>query len=108
MFASVQTFVVSLCAAATCAALVPIWLYAWPPSQDGPSHLYNATLLVASGPTTSAVFERVVALFPNWTTYILLAALVRLFTPLVALKIVMSLCVVAIPAATLYLQKSFK
>src|SRR5262245_23120164 len=98
-----------LCAAATGAALLPVWLYPWFPAQDGPSHLYNAMLLAGpAGPVTSATFERVLAIFPNWTAYILLAVLGRLFTPFVALKIVISLCVASIPAATLYLQKSFK
>ena len=34
-----------LCALATAAALVPIWLFRYFPTQDGPSHLYNAFVL---------------------------------------------------------------
>ncbi|HWW62587.1 MAG TPA: hypothetical protein VN181_14535 [Thermoanaerobaculia bacterium] len=97
-----------LCALLTAIALVPVWLYPWFPTQDGPSHLYNAMLLADMGETTSAVFERVVAIFPNWSVYGLLALFGRIFTPFIALRIVISLCVVAIPASTLYLQKSFK
>jgi hypothetical protein len=46
------------------------------------------------------VFVRHLALFPNWTAFLLLAVLPQ--------QVVVALCVVAIPAATLYLQKSFK
>jgi hypothetical protein len=98
----------SLCALAAGIALIPIWLYRCFPSQDGPSHLYNALLLGSRGPVTSATFEPVLRLFPNWSAFLLLAAFGRLFTPFIAQQMVVSLCVVSIPAATLYLQKSFK
>jgi len=47
-------------------------------------------------------------LFPNWTTYIVMALLIRVFPPLIVQQIILSLCVIAIPAAVVYLQKSFK
>jgi hypothetical protein len=101
-----------LCVLLTVVALIPVWLYSWFPTQDGPSHLYNAMLLADWGDpgatTTHAVFQRVLTIFPNWNAYVLLAVLGRVFTPWVAIKIVISLCVASISAATLYLQKSFK
>ncbi len=101
-----------LLAALTAAALVPVWLFRFFPTQDGPSHLYNAFVLARLGAASSTVtrefFELNRALFPNWTTYLLMAPLTRLLPPLVVQQIVISLCVIAIPAATLYLQKSFK
>src|SRR5207248_11403082 len=47
-------------------------------------------------------------LFPNWTTYALMAPLLRVLPPLVVQRIVLSICVISIPAAVVYLQKSFK
>jgi hypothetical protein len=96
-------------AALTAAALVPVWLFRYFPTQDGPSHLYNAFVLARlDQPLIREFFQLRLALFPNWTTYLLMAPLTRVLPPLVVQQIVLSLCVIAIPAATLYLQKSFK
>ncbi len=101
-----------LCAAATAAALVPLWLFRYFPTQDGPSHLYNAFVLGHYGSryytTVRSYFALNLRPFPNWTTYLLMAPLTRIFPPLVVQQIVLSLCVISVPAAVLYLQKSFK
>ena len=34
-----------LCAFLTLIAVLPVWLFRWFPTQDGPSHLYNAYVL---------------------------------------------------------------
>lgn len=98
-----------LCAAAAAAALVPVWLFRYFPTQDGPSHLYNAFVLGHYG---SGYYSSHLALnlrpFPNWTIYLLMAPLTRILPPLIVQQIVLSLCVIAVPAAVLYLQKSFK
>jgi len=98
-----------LCAAATAAALVPIWLFRYFPTQDGPSHLYNAFVLghYSSG-YYSSFFVLNLRPFPNWTIYLLMAPLTRVLPPLIVQQIVLSLCVIAVPAAVLDLQKSFK
>jgi hypothetical protein len=101
-----------LCALATAAALLPIWIFRYFPTQDGPSHLYNAFVLShyfdASSVVTHTYFVLNARLFPNWTTYVVMALLVRILPPLIVQQIVLSLCVIAIPAAVIYLQKSFK
>lgn len=101
-----------LCALATAAAVVPIWIFRYFPTQDGPSHLYNAFVLShyfdASSVITHTYFVLNSRLFPNWTTYALMALLVRVFPPLIVQQIILSLCVIAIPAAVIYMQKSFK
>jgi hypothetical protein len=106
------TLVERLCAAATAAALVPIWLFRWFPTQDGPSHLYNAFVLARYGDAASVVvrsyFQLNLRLFPNWTTYFVMAPLTRILPPLIVQQIVLSICVISIPAAVVYLQKSFK
>ena len=107
-----RTAVERLCAAATAAALIPIWLFRWFPTQDGPSHLYNAFVLARYGDAASVIvrsyFQLNLRLFPNWTAYFLMAPLTRILPPLVAQQIVLSICVISIPAAVVYLQKSFK
>ncbi len=101
-----------LCAAATAAALVPIWLFPYFPTQDGPSHLYNAFVLAhyfdAGSQLVHNYFVLNLRLFPNWTTYAIQALLIRIAPPLIAQQVVLSLCVVSIPGAVLYLQKSFR
>ena len=107
-----RTAVERLCAAATAAALVPIWLCRFFPTQDGPSHLYNAFVAAHYFDDASVVVRSYFALnlklFPNWTTYLLMIPLLRVLPPLVVQKIVLSICVICIPAAVIYLQKSFK
>ncbi|HYS53924.1 MAG TPA: hypothetical protein VER58_09220 [Thermoanaerobaculia bacterium] len=101
-----------LCALATAAALVPIWLFRFFPTQDGPSHLYNAFVLAHYFDRANIVIREYLILnthlFPNWTTYVAMAALMRIFPPLIVQQIVLSICVICIPAAVIYLQKSFK
>lgn len=106
------TAVERLCAAATAAALIPVWLFPYFPTQDGPSHLYNAFVLAhyadSASVLTRSYFELNLRLFPNWTAYLLMAPLLRILPPLVVQQLILSICVISIPAAVLYLQKSFK
>ena len=101
-----------LCAIATAGALVPVWLFRFFPTQDGPSHLYNAFVLSHYNDAANEVVRQYFVLnlrpFPNWTTYAISAALVRVLPPLIVQQIILTMCVVSIPAAVLYLQKSFK
>lgn len=101
-----------LCAAATAAALIPVWVFRWFPTQDGPSHLYNAFVLARYGDPASEVvrsfYQLNLRLFPNWTMYALMAPLTRILPPLVVQQIVISICVISIPIAVIYFQKSFK
>ncbi len=102
----------AICAIATAAALIPIWLFRWFPTQDGPSHLYNSYVLAhyydASSTLIRTYFDLNLRPFPNWTTYALMALLLRVLPPLVVQQIILSICVISIPAAVIYLQKSFK
>lgn len=101
-----------LCAIATLGALIPVWIFRFFPTQDGPSHLYNSFVLAHYSDAASAVIRQHFVLnlrpFPNWTSYAISALLVRVMPPLVVQQIVISLCVISIPIAVLYLQKSFK
>jgi len=94
------------------AALLPVWLFPYFPTQDGPSHLYNAFVLAhyfdAGSVTIRSYFALNLRPFPNWTLYAVMAPLLRILPPLVVQQIVLSLCIAAIPIAALYLQKSFR
>ena len=54
-----------LCALATAAALVPIWIFRYFPTQDGPSHLYNAFVLSHYFDASSVVTHAYFALNPR-------------------------------------------
>ncbi len=85
--------------------LVPIWAFQYIPTQDGPSHLNNAQIL--SQFTNPAYnFQKIYDLrlqpFPNWLSHAGLAALIRIFPPLAAEKILLSLYVIGFPLAFIY------
>jgi len=85
--------------------LIPIWAFQYIPTQDGPSHLNNAQIL--SQYTNRAFnFQKIYDLrldpFPNWLSHASLAALMWVFPPLVAEKILLSLYVIGFPLAFIY------
>ena len=85
--------------------LIPIWAFQYLPTQDGPSHLNNAQIL--SQYTNPAYnFQKIYDLrlepFPNWLSHAGLAALMWVFPPLVAEKILLSLYVIGFPLAFIY------
>ena len=85
--------------------LVPIWAFQYIPTQDGPSHLNNAQIL--SQFTNPAYnFQRIYDLrlnpFPNWLSHASLAVLMKIFSPLAAEKILLSLYVIGFPLAFIY------
>lgn len=87
--------------------LVPVWIVPFFPSQDGPSHLYNARLITELlDPAHFAVrqyYEHNPALHPNLLAHLVLAGLQLALPPLVAEKILLSLLVVLLPLSLAYL-----
>jgi hypothetical protein len=78
------------------AYLIPVWAFPFIPTQDGPSHLSNALILKdygAPGIRYHEFFELHFDAFPNWTSHLALAALMYLFPPLVAEKVLVSVYV---------------
>jgi hypothetical protein len=75
------------------ANLGPIWAFEYFPSQDGPSHLYNALILVDCISTNGSYHEfytiRVEAI-PNWTVQAILAVLCTVVPALTAEKILLT------------------
>ena len=84
--------------------VVPIWLAPHYPSQDGPSHLYQAWVLHAWSelPLLQEHFTRNFAPFPNWLGYALLQPLLALFAPATAEKLLLTLYALTLPLAVLY------
>ena len=86
--------------------LLPIWIVKYFPTQDGPSHIYNAQLFKEYHDHQNFRIRDVYQLnwtpFPNWTTHLLMAMLMYIFPPLICEKIVLSLCVLGLPLALFY------
>lgn len=77
--------------------LVPIWIFRYFQTQDGPTHLYNTVVLSQftdhSNYLTRGFYRFNSAVFPNWTYSLMGVALLHLFTPLITEKIILSVVV---------------
>jgi len=75
------------------AYLLPVWLYRYLPTQDGPSHLANAVIVRDYGDLGThhhEFFELSYRPFPNWTSHLALATLSRIAPPWIAEKILVT------------------
>jgi branched-subunit amino acid transport protein len=97
-------------AALLVASLVPVWSVRFFPSQDGPSHLYNARLLTAlldpANVRLREYFEFNPGLHPNLLAHALLAALQAVVSALLAEKILLTLLVALLPLSLLRLLRA--
>jgi hypothetical protein len=90
--------------------LLPVWIYAYAPTQDGPAHLANALILknLAAGQTRYHEFFAIRwEPLPNWTTHLVLAGLLCVFPPLLAHKALVSLYVLGFAWSFRYFLASF-
>jgi hypothetical protein len=89
-----------------------IWSVAYFPSQDGPSHLYNARLLLdlfdPANFQIRQIFELNPALHPNLLPHLILAPLQRVVSPPAAEKVVASLAVALLPLSLAYLVRGLR
>ena len=87
--------------------ILPVWLFKYTCTQDGPAHVHNAHVLKVyhnhENYILREVYERNPTLFPNWTSHVLIAGLMYIFPPLICEKIFFSLCVALLPLSLLYL-----
>lgn len=84
------------------AHLAVVWCMPVFITQDGPSHLYNARIISGlwnGDPLYTAWFTLNSAFTPNWTGNLLLTALLRVFDPITAEKVLVSLYVAGLPLA---------
>jgi hypothetical protein len=86
--------------------LAPLWLFSHFPSQDGPSHVYNARLalllLWEPSEVLRAFFEWNLDLFPNWFSQASLAALLTLLPPLWAERLLLTAYALSVPLSFRY------
>ena len=87
--------------------ILPVWLFKYTCTQDGPAHVHNAHVLKVyhnhENYILREVYERNPTLFPNWTSHVLIAGLMYIFPPLICEKIFFSLCIALLPLSLLYL-----
>lgn len=87
-----------------------VWGLPYFPTQDGPSHLYNAWVMTVLGdpayPLLTEAYSLRGELFPNWAGQAILSGLIRVTSPAIAEKMLFSLLVLGLPAATLILAHS--
>jgi hypothetical protein len=91
------------------AHLLPVWVFRYQPTQDGPSHLCNAIIVRDYGtPGTHhhEFFELAYEAFPNWTSHLLLAGLTSLVHPLSAEKLLVTGYIVGFAFACRYFLAS--
>jgi hypothetical protein len=88
------------------AHLAPVWAFTVFPSQDGPAHLENANVIRRYDEPAGALFRQHYSLRgklePNWAGHLLLVGLMHLAEPRTAEKLLVSLCVLALPLAARY------
>ena len=86
--------------------LLPVWCFKYFPTQDGLSHLYNAHILKSYANPDNYLLRQVydlrLTLFPNWSSHLILLALMYLFPPLICEKILLTLCITLIPLSLFY------
>ena len=87
--------------------LLPLWIFTYFPSQDGPSHIYNALMLKEYHKHENFMLRDVwklnITIFPNWLSHLMLAAFLFVFPPIVAEKVFLTLAVGLVPISFFYL-----
>ena len=86
--------------------ILPLWIFAYFPSQDGASHIYNGLMLKEYGKHENYqlrdAWELNITVFPNWLSHILLAAFLYVFPPVISEKILLTIAIGMVPIAFLY------
>lgn len=86
--------------------LLPLWIFAYFPSQDGVSHIYNAKVLTDYADQANYkmrdAWQLNITIFPNWLSHVSLAALLYIFPPVIAEKVFLSIAIGMIPISFFY------
>lgn len=94
-----------------CLYLLPIWLFKYFPTQDGPSHIFNAQILKEyRNPDYKFEEDYVLNLspFPNWLAHVFLVLLLTVFSPIIAEKVFLSIYIIIFPISIFYFVNSIK
>ena len=86
--------------------LLPLWIFAYFPSQDGASHVYNGLVLKEFAKHENYkirdAWQLNITIFPNWLSHIMLMALLYVFPPVIAEKVFLSIAIGMVPVAFFY------
>ena len=86
--------------------VLPLWIFAYFPSQDGASHVYNGLVLKEYGKHQNYqmrnAWELNLTIFPNWLSHICLLAFLYVFPPVIAEKVLLTIAIGMVPIAFLY------
>jgi hypothetical protein len=88
-------------------ALAAVWSVRWFVTQDGPAHVYNASILAASLHADSpyrAFYEVHWRPLPNWAGHLALMGLLQIVSPRIADKILTSLTLAGFAASIAWLR----
>jgi hypothetical protein len=92
--------------------ILPIWIITYFPTQDGPAHIYNASILVDGFDPANFQIRQVYTwnygLHPNILTHVMLAGFLQVFPPLVAEKVLVSMLIALVPLSMLYMLRGFE
>jgi hypothetical protein len=86
--------------------IIPVWIVTYFPTQDGPSHLYNAKIMKEyNNPDYkfNEYYDLNLKVFPNWFSHAFLAGLMFVFPPLIAEKLLISIYIILFPLSLFYL-----
>ena len=86
--------------------LLPLWIFAYFPSQDGASHVYNGLVLKEYAKHENYkmrdAWQLNITIFPNWLSHIMLMVLLYVFPPVIAEKVFLSIAIGMVPFAFFY------
>lgn len=86
--------------------LLPIWIFSYFPSQDGPTHVNNANIIREYSNPEYNVYQKYYLLNknpePTWFGHIILAGLMCIFPVLIAEKIFLSAYIILLPISINY------
>ncbi len=86
--------------------ILPIWIFKYFPSQDGPAHIYNSFILRHySDPDYrfSEFYDVNKRIIPNWASHASMMLLMYVFPPLIAEKILLTAYILLMAVGVLYL-----
>jgi hypothetical protein len=86
--------------------LLPLWLFTYFPTQDGPVHLYNSRIIGEWYWSDFPVFRDYLTLNerfdPTWFGHLILAGLMKLVSPMLSQKLFLTIYIVAFPLSIRY------
>ena len=92
--------------------LTPVWAFQYFPSQDGPAHVYNSSLILSFYDPAYDIFSEYLEINPNidptWFGHLILAGLMILFPVLIAEKILISIYVILLLLGARYALGAIK